>query len=212
MGGKGEIARRGLCRIDLVGDGRAVSVMFEAALTRERALGLLDALRKAGDRKAAEAAHAFLKRSGTGFSGFCMREEFTDAQTSMDRAGVFLHGSREDADALAGDAAKYFLCADCLLKKPGESESGCFLAARRSPDGAGFRWDVAGQNFTSGSGFLDAAFPVFRFAGAGEGFRNLDGPLPSFPCFGCVDMLGVLMEMERHAPLSPQRALGAAIR
>lgn len=212
MGEKRENDRRGIYRIDLVGDGSVISIMFEAALTKECTLGLLKAVRKAGNERAAEAARAFMECGGVDFSGFCMHEEFLGVKEAMGRADIFLHGTREAADALAGGAERYFLCMDCLLKEAGRKDEGCFLAARRSPEGEGFRWDVAGQKFISGDGFTDRAFPAFRSAGAGEGFRDLKDPLPVFPCFGCVDMVGVLMEMERHVPLSPRRALKAAVR
>ena len=127
----------------------------------------------------------------------------------MHMARAFLHGSREEADRLAGDAGRYFLCLDPLQREPDGSGAGCFLAARRAPEGEGFRWDVAGQEFCPGS--PEECFSAVRIAGAGEGFRDSAVRGPVFPSFGCVDMAGVLLAME-EGPISAERALKAAVR
>lgn len=157
---------RNLCRLEAGGDGRLYSVSFEAELTGEHVRGMLEAVRRSGDRGAASAAHAFLKRSGLGFSGFSAQEMFPEGRELMHMARAFLHGSREEADRLAGDAGRYFLCLDPLQREPDGSGAGCFLAARRAPEGEGFRWDVAGQEFCPGS--PEECFSAVRIAGAGE--------------------------------------------
>ena len=200
---------RNLCRLEAGGDGRLYSVSFEAELTGEHVTGMLEAVRRSGDRGAASAAHAFLKRSGLGFSGFSAQEMFPEGRELMHLARAFLHGSREEADRLAGDAGRYFLCLDPLQREPDGSGAGCFLAARRAPEGEGFRWDVAGQEFCPGS--PEECFSAVRIAGAGEGFRDSAVRGPVFPSFGCVDMAGVLLAME-EGPISAERALKAAVR
>ena len=130
---------RNLCRLEAGGDGRLYSVSFEAELTGEHVRGMLEAVRRSGDRGAASAAHAFLKRSGLEFSGFSAQEMFPEGRELMHMARAFLHGSREEADRLAGDAGRYFLCPDASLRQGGFLKgrvSGGMLQGRNSAPAA----------------------------------------------------------------------------
>ncbi len=191
-------------RFEFGSDGEIRTVSFKGRLPEEEADKVLEAAGRRAYKDAGAAIRSYLERQGLEYSGFESREAVLKHGEIMEWADALLHsGACRAIGARAGNADRYYAVMDHQEWIREGCCEGCCYAVKRSvlhsPLKAWSRHHVIGQTFLldesedKGRGF----FAVRRKDGLLP-FRCLclSNGIPVLPAFGCLDMVGLLRNIE----------------
>ncbi|MCM1543499.1 MAG: hypothetical protein NC121_19915, partial [Blautia sp.] len=132
----------------------------------------------------------------------------------MARADILLKSlSRDAVDRLIGRVDNYYAIMDYQIKQREGCYEGCCYAIKRIAGSGIYSCRIAGQTFTCdqyGSA-LKGYFAILSGDG-GQNLQKTDGPFsePALPVFGCVDMIGLLLDID--CIRTSEQAVNAAVK
>lgn len=185
-------------------DGKIRTVSFKGNLSGPDEEKILEAAGKQAYEKAGEAIRSCLERLHLEYSDFISKETFWKHEEIIEWANTLLRSDACDTiDGRIGGADHYFSIMDNQKWIHKDRCEGCYYAIKRSVSRDSFdplyRHYVIGQTFMLDESEDESInFFAIRRKDEHPPFHNLyiSKDSPVLPAFGCVDMVGLLKNIE----------------
>lgn len=180
-------------------DGKIYFISFEGRIAPEDIRGMLETLHSQLYKDYAKIIRLYMEQRHLEYSHFEVGELLLDHDKIMNRAEDLLRSRFfEKVGSHIGDVDNYYAVMDYQRWFDDICE-GCYYAVKRTTNGKIYRYRIIGQTFSCGScGDNPRGYFAIRANHENRRIRNLDRSAkePVLPAFGCVDMIGVLMDID----------------
>lgn len=192
-------------------DGNIHSVSFLGSLSHEDIRRMLESARQKLYADCGMAIHSYLEQNNIPYSGFKTDMYSLSHQEIMDRANLLLKSCvPEDFNVLISRSDNYYAVTDQQARTPDGGCEGCYYAVQKSADSGSFHCLIVGQTYAC-SRPDDTANGYFaiRTCGDRQKFHDLDSKTgdPVFPAFGCIDIMGVLINIDSITTLEQAKKI-----
>lgn len=194
-------------------DGNIHSVSFEGQLSHEDIRLMLESVRQKLYADCGMAIHSYLEQNNIPYYNFRTDMHLLNHQEIMNRARKLLKScAPEDFNVLISRSNNYYAVTDQQVQTPDGGCEGCYYAVRKSADNESFHYRIVGQTYAC-SRPDDTANGYFaiRTCGDRQKFHDLDSKTgdPVFPAFGCIDIMGVLINIDSITTLEQAKKIAA---
>ncbi len=189
-------------KFEILDDENIYSISFDAELTLEETKNTLEAGRNCLYEKIADCIQIYLKQHNIIYSGFVSSKMPLNHNKTMELAELLLHSDNySDFDSYFGNADTCYLIADHQKWTTENCYHGCYFAVKRSltESESLCKYNIIGQTFrcNESNGDENCYFAI-RKNRYNKSLYNIviSASEPVLPAFGCVDMLGTLLNID----------------
>ena len=189
-------------RFELYSDGTLYSTVFEGNVSQADANRILQEIHSHLYKESSEVIRTYLKSHHISYSKLHSGKKFLGHEKIMTLADILLHSDSPDtANGHIKDADNYYAAADHQKMTKENVYEGCYFAVRKIPcsHNSMYAYRIIGQTFRDNCyGCNPSGYFVIRTAESSQQFQNLDelSGRPVLPSFGCVDIIGLLMNID----------------
>lgn len=189
-------------RFELYSDGILYSTIFKGNISQEDVNRMLEEIHGHLYKESSEVIRTYLKSHHMSYSNLHSGEIFLGHEKIMDLIDVLLHSDSPDTvnDHIRA-ADNYYAAADHREMTSGNVCEGCYFAVKKIPfsHNGMYAYRIVGQTFRDNCHDCNpSGYFAIRTAESNQQFQNLDelSGKPVLPSFGCVDIIGLLMDID----------------
>lgn len=188
-------------KLEFGDDGKTYFITFEGRLSPEDIRGILEALHSRLYKDYAGIIRSYMEQRRLEYFHFETGELLLNHDTVMNRAEELLRSrSYESVGSPIGNVDNYYAVMDYQRQFDGGFCEGCYYAVRRTADRGIYYYRIIGQTFfCDGCGDNPRGYFAIRANNKNRRLRSLDKSDKELvlPSFGCVDMMRVLMDIDK---------------
>lgn len=189
-------------RFEVMDDDNIYSVSFDGGLSENESKELLAALRTCLYENMANYIQTYLEQHNIAYSNFISSKMPLEHNKVMELAELLLHSDRCSAfDSYFENADIYYLIVDHQKWVAENCCQGCYFAVKKTlaESESSCKCNIIGQtfNYNEINGDENGHFTI-RESRDNEALYNIavSANEPVLPAFGCVDMLGILLNID----------------
>ena len=189
-------------RFEIMGDDNIYYVSFNGKLTDEETRKMLESIQNCLYEKISDAIQMYLKQNNLAYSDFIASRKPLEHSRTIELAKMFLHSENDSSlDIYTSNADIYYAIIDHQQSDNKNNCEGCYIVIQKIPALNKFqhKYNIIGQTFsyseTNNDEYGYFAIRVNKDNGLVNNITMSSGE-PVLPSFGCVDMLGILLNID----------------
>ena len=189
-------------RFEIMDDGNIYSISFDAGLTQEETKKMLESVQNCLYEKTAGYIQKYLEQSNIAYTSFVASRKPLTHSRAMKLTELFLHSENcISLDTHTSNADIYYAIIDHQQSDNKGKCEGCYIVAQKTPvlSKCQHKYSIIGQTFSCNETNSDEygyfAIRVNKDNGLVNNITMSSGE-PVLPSFGCVDMLGILLNID----------------
>ena len=189
-------------RFEIMGDDNIYYVSFNGKLTDEETRKMLESIQNCLYEKISDAIQMYLKQNNLAYSDFIATKKPLEHSKVMELAGSLLYpGSNSSLDSYFRNADTCYVIADHQKWISENCCQGCYFAVKivHPIDKGLYQYHIIGQTFNYDETTGDESGYFAIRTNRNDGYLDnivISDSEPVLPSFGCVDMLGILLNID----------------
>lgn len=189
-------------KFEILDDENIYSISFDGKLAEEEIKEMLSAIQKCLYENAADAIQKYLEQNKLIYCGFVFTRKPLEHTMAMEFAELLLvSGTCDSLDRHIGNTDIFYVIADHQKWTTENCCQGCYFAAKKTISESEnlYRYNIIGQafNYNQTTDYESGCFAIRENRDSKELF-NVDTSSGEtiLPAFGCVDMIGLLSNID----------------
>lgn len=189
-------------KFEIMDDENIYSISFDAELAQEETKKMLESVQNCLYEKTADYIQKYLEQSNIAYTGFVASRKPLSHSRTIELAKMFLHSENDSSlDIYTSNADIYYAIIDHQQSDNKNNCEGCYIVIQKIPALNKFqhKYNIIGQTFsyseTNNDEYGYFAIRVNKDNGLVNNITMSSGE-PVLPSFGCVDMLGILLNID----------------
>ena len=189
-------------RFEIMEDDNIYYVSFNGKLTDEETRKMLESIQNCLYEKISDAIQMYLKQNNLAYSDFIASRKPLEHSRTIELAKMFLHSENDSSlDIYTSNADIYYAIIDHQQLDNKNNCEGYYIVIKKTPalSKCQHKYNIIGQTFSYNEITDDEYGYFFIRENKSNGLMNnitMSSGEPVLPSFGCVDMLGILLNID----------------